>query len=97
MVGGGGGGFVVVGGGVVVVGGVTTPLFVVVTELTTAAACGCAASDCVWMLAADWPVVWATELTTAVAEAGTACETADVTTAVWAGAAWTAALATCAA
>ena len=36
-------------------------------------------------------------MTTAVAEAGTACETADVTTAVWAGAACTAALATCAA
>ena len=75
----------------------TTPLFVVVTELTTAAPCDCAALDCVWMLAVDWPVVWATELTTEVAEPGTACETADVTTPVCCGAASTAALATCAA
>jgi len=82
---------------VVVVAGATIALFVDVTELTTAAACACAALDCVWTLAADWPVVWATELITAVAADGTAWETADVTTPVWAGAACTAALATWAA
>ena len=86
-----------VAAGGVAAGGETTPLFVDVTELTTAAPCDCAALDCVWTLAVDWPVVWATELTTEVAEPGTACETADVTMPVWAGAACTAALATCAA
>ena len=40
--------------------GWTMALVVVVTVLTTPVACDCAALDCVWTLAADWPVDWAT-------------------------------------